>query len=691
MPQLGIITAFLYLCGLALEVHIRQPLLRLLPGLLLVSFFPGWYLLEFFNLPTIRKSERAALAIPCTITWIAILGYVIHGTFHLPLTLSVSSYEVAGSTILLALLVIFKRWRQHQYSTVRELLTIRWPSRSSIMSVWPLLAALFIGTLVHVINFNLYPYLPEADGYGLILRLRDVVNSASGTIPSLTYRPLFSLYTILFVRLTGLQLIDSYKYFIPLLLTSIVVYPYLIASKLTRHQGLRLAAALLPFCFPIIVLESEVTRPQIIIILTSFACVWSLIRFREQRSFHYFSLAVLLAVLGMGFHEFSIFNLIAVGLVGIGPLWKLARRHPWQAAWAIFYIVTWAFPYLSHPGIFNLIPQITHTFLEGVSSGRIDWWFIKSYQNYDGNNLGWPGITALFYYGYNLGLVVPLLLILRFLSRKGKDQAADKSPVTAAWSLFAIAFFFAEVSPRFHTIYLPDRAWLYVSISLCFLLVPLLTTLRTRRQYAVLMISLIGSIVTANVITYLKQGWVHPAEYTAAGWIQNHTSSNSLFVSQTGNAPFISVYANRQVTSTRDFFFDTTNQQLQFLSSLEQSSQYTISQTNLLTATAVLDSSLAIARTANTQAAINALDGPLQEQVTSFLQLKRESLSAPPPHVSSDLYILYSTAKFDGLYGKRAWWQEVNAQGASLKAIDALPVTRVYDRGGVTIWKVKNS
>jgi hypothetical protein len=427
---------------------------------------------------------------------------------------------------------------------------------------------------------------------------------------------------------------------------------------------------------PAIAAETDYIRAQTPVILVSFTVIWLLFLFRQTKDWFFWITALGIAGLSYAFHEFSLFAIIACFAIllpwYIGQLKKNLKQTLLLTVGCIIVLL----PYLQPILTVGVIPRIISGVSNLFSNPYFELWFIDSYVNIDGNNLGWPGLSAALYYGYNVGMAVPLILILGFKVFSKTSQSLK----SASLAFLVAPLLFAEIFPRFGITFLPDRAWLYLSISLVFLAVAYLPQTIKRWQKVLLLTALCLSILVSLALTHLKQGWITTEELTAARWIATNTPTNSYLYTQVGSIDPLAVYTKRQTLNANQIFADS-----RYTSPIEN---FQIKQTKLTTdlnsATQALQTATETPEVSVDQ--VKSLQSnylQVRKNLTDFIE--KESIDPNAP-----VYIVYSSSKFDSLYGKRGWWKQINNHDADLSFLqDSSLFEVVYQVNGTIVWRVR--
>jgi hypothetical protein len=546
--MLTFISLILYPLAFFLDRLFGVTFFRVLPGLWVLYFLPGYLLLPIFRLKDrLRQGERFLLSVSFSLIISGLLPLVLFGLGFRPLSQTV--------LIVAQLLLV----------TILGLLATRFPRPKKEPLQYslhaPLILAMILFLIVQIGNFVLYPFIPEIDGYSLIGIIRALSNSTS--LITITHRPLFPLLCLSTSALSGLNLLTIFKYFFPLLTTITLIPVYLEARIWLKKPFPLFLATILPLTFPVFVAESDIVRPQTIIIILCGIILWLLLRFLRTTLWLYFYLALALSLAAFGFHELGLYCLLTTVGTAVPAAWRFGREKPRTMYLGVAALILLAFVAIYTTPVWGYLHYFLYLLFKYFRLSNFRLWFINNYQNTDHNQMGWPGFSFLLYYGYNLGLAAGYLLLVWLLQRQKASQQLSFLPV---YIFIAIGLVFAEVFPRFGFAYVPDRAWLFIVTGLCFLFPAFLSRIPFSKasKYGVVCVVAL-SIGTSWVVTYLKQGWVTPGGYQAAQWLAQNTPSDSDIISQAGNSPIIEIYAERKMISQSSFFLMDTADQAAFI------------------------------------------------------------------------------------------------------------------------------
>ncbi len=611
------------------------------------------------------------------------LSHVVHGQPALLNAANLFLIYWAGSVGLLLVLGILLR----QPSTIEQI-SSRMPWREGLL----LLALLCTIMAVH---FFLYRYIPEADGYGYLITLRNLQLHPANI--ALEPRPYFVLLLALFAQLSKVDPYWVLKVVLPLWNVVSVLILYLIARPFCRTVWQRMGVVLIYLSVPVVAAEALIARPQSILTITVLPIAYALgritIEHQSLRSLYWTGMVVVLGVLGLRIHPlFAIVFLLGICASGL-VIRNTFRRYPVDTVVLVAGLLGIA---LIHPTIRTYAVQVQAALFpiyRSLSLHLPKIWFLDHYRNIDGNEVGWPGWTALLYYAYNLGMLLPVAILFA-VSNRGRVLHAFRQPEYWPFWLLGIGFFVvAEVLPRFQLALLPDRAWLFADLSALCLLPPLWAALRPQRwQRLVLVASAAVSVCMGYYVTFAKQGWVSTNEKQALTTIEA-TEPNALFLGQGSLRILVNYFGRRDfVSPSRDVFLSNDPIAVQaFLIELDNKRE--------LAADALRnEQETLIAGYENIADRVRAqpVDQPIdlqgfQKNLLGQAQLvsdKAARFDAQYPTTNRPVYIIYDRTIFESLYGKRSWWREMNYYQADLQKLsDAFAV--VYDHGGLTIWKVR--
>jgi hypothetical protein len=558
--------------------------------------------------------------------------------------------------------------------------------------------------IVMVANFLVYRFLPEADGYFVLITLQKAYSDPASLVGE--PRILFLVLTTLFSKLTQLSPYWIFKVVFPLLFIAPIATVYLVARSLIRKPWLRILAGLSPLFFPIVLQEVLISRPQSIFVLVLVPALYLIGKISAEKSGMrqlYWLIPLMAAgIVGLKLHTLffllTIFGAIATAVVA----WPYAKRRPLDAL-AIMVAVAFAlYPWMPSTRIIGDLWHVTNQLVSVVLLGQFDLWFIDHYYNADGGEVGWPGWTALLYYGYNIGLFLPTVVILSGFWKLKFWRNLWHASYWPALGVFGFFFGVAEILPRFKFAFMPDRAWLFVALSVSLLIPRMLTAISDSKKIwlALLAGSALLSLLAGTSVTYLKQGWITPEEYEAVEFIKNETPKKAVFLGGGGIRIMVIYYGERDFVRPPESVFLSGDEDAveKYLAEgpkadrdvKELTDDFNRRRIDIVDEIASTNqayrddaSSDRASWTIERFRSIIARIEEIRKGVVTIDRLEEPLLGAHDP-----VYLIYSRNKFDSLYGTRDWWRGSNFYGANTDKFSRR-YPAVYDKDGVTIWEVR--
>ena len=561
-----------------------------------------------------------------------------------------------------------------------------------------LVVFLFVYIAVHALNYYFYHFIPEWDGYGNILDIERILNS--GSLIN-NYRPLYFTAVSVLSSVTNLNPYGLYQTVMICLQSSILIVLYLFMNEIKiSNYWSRCIIFFSAISIPVLNMEIDMVRPQnslIILLPIYFYLFYQSIKTKKS---YYWILASLIALLGIGFHEFFALILFI------------------QSIWIYFYLLKRYFIFTKNRQIkviFVLTTITVYLILKDIVSGMSiyasiiyygkvalsnilnvsDWklWFINNYDT-DGPGLqmGWPGVAGLAkYYSYYLSpvLITTLLALLLTLFRRKNSQLDSKLERKLIFftTLPSLVFYFilSEILPRMNFTLLPDRYWFMFDIVLLIILVYLFKCIESEsnkifRKYLIIFtLSIIISIFGSFYVAKEKKALTTVSDKIASEWIVANTPDNSLFITQASNTPMINYFSRRKILLVEDTYFLDDNLQKDYLKNKSIAIQNQINEENTKIQNATEDINN---KSENYDTSILIITQSVNNKKILFDKLQTLS-----NYDNAPLYILYSENKFSTIYNQRIWWKNVNFFGAKIEKFNYYPL--VYNSDGIYIWKVK--
>ena len=397
---------------------------------------------------------------------------------------------------------------------------------------WVLLTTLVFFILLHFIFYRFYITMPEQDGYTNILRIEKMMKT--GVIDN-QYRPLFYTGMTILGQVTKIDIYQIHTvWMIVLSVTYLIVISLLIEKNKIKNHWLKILILFSGLAVPVINMEIDFFRPQSLYLL-----IFPIIFYLEKKNKNY--LALLISLIGMGYHQFFIFPIIILILKIFINLNKIKR---------VLVLIMIIFLGIFFYNKIVLYLPINRIFENIGQINKYRWWFLNSYQTYPDNvEMGWPGFSgAAKYYGYYFGpLILAYLGLIMFKIKKFTNQIY--------WFLLiGILLIISEVLPRLNVIYLPERFPLLINITVLLLIPSLFRHLKINKFLlaVLILIGILGSVYIAKS----KGSLTNKYGLEAADWIRNNTPSEAIILTQNTNKPMIIYFSKRKFLNPGKIFFE---------------------------------------------------------------------------------------------------------------------------------------
>lgn len=542
--------------------------------------------------------------------------------------------------------------------------------------------------LVHLATTLVYRFVPEIDGYAYIMNAQQNISSGMFSTP---YRPMFAIFVDFISVISKIDPYWIFKFGMLILQISGVYYLYqIIKIAGVKNNLIKYIILLSLVSVPVVNLEIDYTRANVIFILGILPFIYYLSKgLTGEKKYFFFS--TIIAATGLLIHEFFIILFLINAFLILHYFYQklnvLQKTTSWIFGSIVFFIMLLnieRFGFLATP------LQLIGDFIKMARSGLTwTWWFLGSYFNMDGFDLGWTGARDILnYYAYSVSPFLFLIFIFYILILIKKIYSAEKitSIEKIALTLLFIGLFFSEFLPRINFKTLPDRFWPMTSMSLIALSPFVFAKLKfsDKKIFQIITAILIFIGISGSIyIAKAKAGYVSQKEYAAAQWIKNNTPENSFFITQGGSGTAINYFAKRTNISPFPSFFLPENRQVE-IQPIEQSDKI------LKNIDAIFNASLADP-TDDNLCALNSNLKAYSEEIEKEKFVKNLEYQEYIPQKNRPIYVLYSFDKFNNYYANRQWWKDINFYGADLsKFNDANDYELVYnDSDVVYIWKKK--
>lgn len=542
--------------------------------------------------------------------------------------------------------------------------------------------------LVHLATTLVYGFVPEIDGYSYIMNTEKDIASGIFSFPA---RPMFANFVDFVSLVSQIPAYSLFKFGMIVIQMSGIYYLYQIIKTAGIKKNILKYLILLSFAsVPVINLEIDYTRPNVIFILAILPFIYYLARSLDgERKYFFFSSAIV--TVGLLIHEFFIILFLINAATIIYYFYQKFNSFQKLSSW-IFGSIIFLIMLLNLDKFnFLLTPlQLAGDFIKMAQIGlKWNWWFLSGYSNIDGFNLGWSGLKdTLNYYAYSLSPFLFLIFIFYILILIKKIYSAEKISSTEkiALTLLFIGLFFSEFLPRINFKTLPDRFWPMTSMSLIalspFVFAKLKFNDKKIFQVAIATLVLIG-ISGSIYIAKAKAGYVSQKEYAAILWIKNNVPENSLLITQGANGSILKYFIGRESVSPLPSFFLPEN-------NLGENSRIKQSDRLMKNVNEIFTTSLANPDNRNLSALNATIKAYAEEKEHEKFAKNLESQAYVLPE-NIPIYVFYSFDKFNNYYANRQWWRDANFYGADLSRFsDANGYELVYnDSNVIYIWKKK--
>lgn len=554
-----------------------------------------------------------------------------------------------------------------------------------------LIISIVIFLAFYLISSFSYRFIPEQDAYLYLIKIADIVKNP--------YK-LDDMRPIYLALLWSLNIITRLPYYFisKYVLSALGIVFVLILNKISaqyiKNFYLRIIANLSFLSFPIFASELFYGRPQNVLMIVFPVILYLLGTLIKERSNHknaYWLFIIALSIgTGLKVHELF-FSLGIVFLFALFFFFKEKIRHePSKSIFIALFGLSYAYLVLNLFKLSDYFLNILKPFADAIIHPKFHFWFLSGYTDYFNSYVSIKGMSVILYYGYNLGFLVIVGLIIYLVNRKTIkfDSRIFSLALIGFWIFFSIAEFF----PRLGFAFLPDRAWVYIAITSSILLIPILGSIKNKLLILLINVIFIGTILLCLSFIYLRQGWTTRDEYTAAHYLKKNLPSDSIVISQGSNLPMIRYFAGYklQVPDTK-FFEEGNNYANNYIANFDK---YYADHENKIN-----ESEKVFSDTSNnlellkqdpcygSQKKCSAY--PFDLNVMRYMTL-RNQLGLDEKDLSSakdNIYVVFSEQKITGYYAKYYQWQEINFAKTNINNFEEPYFTRIYQNNGIYVWK----
>lgn len=665
-----IISFIVFAFSLAIFNFLKINAFIYLSGFFLALFIPGFSIVNMIGNEK-HWLEKIIISPVFTIFFFIPIYYIVTLLLHSKINL-VTAFSVILAIGLLSIFIKKKK----------ELTPEKKPGLSDLKF---LSFGVITFLLLHLITTMVYRFIPEIDGYSYLMNVEETLSSG---IFHTSYRPLFMLLADYVAIVSKIPPYWLFKFSLIIAQISGVYYLYQIIKKADIENSFAKYSLLLLFIsVPVINLEIDYIRPNAFFILALLPFIYYLSKGLDGFEKN-FIISSIIATSGLLFHEFFgilfIINLFFI----TGYFYKRLDFYKKTLMLGGFFVSLFLIILNAEKiPVFIFILGYIDNFLKLIMEG-IDWkwWFLGTYTNVDGFNLGWTGLGILKSYAYFLSpiLAIALPVVLFCVYKKIKKNKLS-STEKIGFLIFLVGFIFAEILPRIDYKTLPDRFWPMITISLISLVPFIFSEIKIINKKIFFMFAIFLSLIGIGGTIYIakaKAGYVSKREHKAAGWIKENTSKNSLFITQGGNSAMINYFANRQNTITPGAYFFQAEQKI----ATEKNSEKILKNINN-----IFNNSLKNPSEENLAALNSSLKAYHKEIKKEDLIKKVDQFDfvLSKNDTTDAIYVVYSFDKFNNYYATRQWWLDVNFHGADLSKFKNDYDLIYNDDDIIYIWKKK--
>lgn len=428
----------------------------------------------------------------------------------------------------------------------------------------PLFIAFSINAIIVFIIFSAFPFLPDKDPFKWLFKLSDLF--ASNSLSSLTSRPFFSGIVYIFIKITGIEIVTFFKYFIPILSLAIILPIYLVARNMKNKLN-QLLLLLTPLITSNIILYSQTAMPQVFFVFMAYFFVFFLLKCYQDGDLFYYYLAGVVCFFAIFFHEAA----AIIFLTWLVITAYFYRKRILLNKREFFYIIIII---ISNATLLKIdfISFWVKRIIQRLAISKINLLFPAYYKNIDGNEMGWATpLGVLKFYTYYIGpfLFFLFFLLIYFLIRKYDFRKyffkkIKNKEIFILLTCFFIFFAISELFPRFLNLaMLPDRSWVFggiFSIVFLYLLIDYFEEngYNLKRFYFFSLLFLAVTSFGALYINNQKRFFITENELSSAKWIRENIPTGSTFMTASSKA-IIEYYSNSKMILVPANFYSDEN------------------------------------------------------------------------------------------------------------------------------------
>src|SRR3989344_8964653 len=325
-------------------------------------------------------------------------------------------------------------------------------------------------TIVTSIVTAYYP-LPDLDPYYWISEYQTQLRAGTITLLNKS-RPLFSSLTYIFTQGAHIDFYAYFKYTLPSFLLLLIFPSALLAQKFS-HPLQKIIIFLFPFASGISIIFLTLPIPQAIASVGLFFffafLIYSLIT--KDGFFYFLGGAVLF--FSFFYHEALAIPLAIWDILSLFNYRQTIIQKIKKNKFTAILCILIALQALYAPFLF--FSSHIQSFAVALLNARPNFLFPQYYVNVDGNQMGWGdllGITKYYLFYVGPPLFLTFFTILYSIKNKILRSLLFSYEGKVFIGIFLVFLIIAELLPRFTSIaFLPDRAWVFISMIALFFLV----------------------------------------------------------------------------------------------------------------------------------------------------------------------------------------------------------------------------
>ncbi len=664
----------LALFGLAefFSIKFGADYLKIIPGVLLLYFLPGRNLnsILFCRRQKYPWFFRIPLDILSSIAVFAFFYTFLKSRIELGATPLV--IFVLGSNIVIGMLAIFLSF---------EKITTKPTSQDKII-----LAFTAIPLLLFALRVIINPYIFDMDSLRYFDSFNKMLKTGKETGVLYSGREAFSFFMIASHYIAGFGYTMFFKFFTPLIFyfTSAIIFSFFSLKKKIPFLGY--LAYLVILASPVVIIMNGEVRPEtfsIALTIPALALMYLAVRDKDLL-FAFLSLSY--AVTSMRFHE-SGAALILAAISALAATAYLNRKQISEFIknnylWLIAITISYALLIKTYSSVilhFVSKGATSWTLLsiwKGLSKIKWTWWFLSNATTTNEAQIGWPGLSGIYYYFFDgitvFALIVFLLIILIKIKKKFKIDV-NYLALMPIVILFIIHFGYAEILPRLGTVLLFNRSWPHIMLSSFVIAIILIRKISdtpvVRRQERIigvfiLFCALSGATGTIYVTTFMNS-MVSPSEKTAIEELKK-LPENSLIISTQRNHNLVKIYANLNFIMIQREKYDRGDFAKIVLGQIDYLATKKTEQ--ILKPITIRKIGEKYIEYQKTRSSLNAQSEEVLDNQTKLEILKNfypkqyaDTISKIEQYKypeETEIYFFYSFAKLNGILGTRKWWRE---------------------------------